>query len=236
MAIPTFVAAGTNNTGTGIVTGGMPAGATTDDILIYRIESWGGDAAPGVTAGWTLVGTRITDNLAIDDARVTVWWAPYSAGISRAVADTGNHTNVRITAWRGCDTTNPIHVSTTDAEVTNVTSHTFVGPTTTVDECKIVCVVAFGDDSNASLASGPTNPNLTSIGQDTFSAVASGNDGAGFVCWGDLATAGDSGTWTMGVTTAERSAAVIFALKPPAGGGGGATHPGWRNAFGGGWF
>jgi hypothetical protein len=236
VAVPTFVAEGTNNTGTAGVIGGMPAGATTNDILVYHIESYGNEAEPTLTTGWTRVASTGVPLGSLDDPRITVWWAPYSAGIDRNVADTGDHTNVRILAYRGCDTTNPIDVALTGTNPSNVLSHTIAGPTTTVAECLVCLAVAIGDDSNTGVTS-VANASLTSItSRDTYIAVASGNDGARFGYSGEKATAGATGSWTFSVATAERSAGIIYALKPPAGGGGGATHPGWRNSLGGGWF
>ena len=82
--------------GTGAVTPDFPAGVTTGDFLLLRIEGEGEDGnADGPPTGgeWTAVGVgsvaSATDG-ASDRTRLSVYWAPYDPDINRTVPDAGD--------------------------------------------------------------------------------------------------------------------------------------------------
>ena len=221
----TFVAAGTAAAGLGAVTPGMPTGATTDDLLICHIEGEGEDTANDNmtdTVAWTLIGSvaSATDG-AIDRTRHSLWWAPYSAGINREVADAGDHTLAVITAWRGVNLAAPIHQQQSTIDNTNDTAGTATGVTTTLADCLIVISNTAGDDNgagasvgfsawtNASLA----NPSITeAAGGDV--GTSQGSDASIGIAYGGLAAAGASGTTTWTIGASEETAAWVIALPP----------------------
>lgn len=233
----TFVSSGTNNNGTANVLPGLPANGQTDDFMIMAVESSGINNQPATPTGWTLLETARTGapTYIADDARMTVFHAWYSSGINRTVVDSGDHTGARIHMFRGVDLTTPIEAWTFSADAANVTSHSHTSPTTLTDGAFVVGCFAIGDDGWT--LSALANTSLVSATDTGLSLYASGNDGGHFVAYGEKATAGAVNNWTFTSSLAERSAGIVLALKPAGGGGGGgATHPGWRNAFGGGWF
>ena len=219
MAI-TFVAAGTGAAGTTTATPGMPAGATTDDLLILVIEGEGEDVnADGVPTGWTSIGSvaSATDG-AVDRTRCTVAWAWYDAGISRVVPDAGNHTIAQIFAFRGVDTTTPFDVaSTTGTNATNATSHTAAtGMTTSTDGAMVVLAYTHGDGTLTN-PSAWANANLASATGTTAFMNDSGSDGTVGIIYGIDTTAGAVGSFTWSTATTEERSWRAMALRPASG-------------------
>ena len=211
-----FVAAGTTGAGTGAVTPGMPAGATTGDLILLHIEGEGEDAnADGSPTGgaWTLVGTvaSATDGLT-DRTRHTIYWAWYDAGLNRTVPDAGNHTLAVLTAWRGVDSTTPFDVaSVSSSSATNNTSVSITGLTTVTDGAMIVASSSAGDDTTYTSWA---NASLASITEAVDITTTSGSDGSIHVAYGIKTSFGAVSATTATSSASEEEANWCMALRP----------------------
>ena len=215
MALPTFVAAGSSAAGAGAVTPGDPAGAATGDILLCHIEGEGEDASADLMTdmgAWTQIATVANDTGgSAFDTRHTLHWAPWSAGLNREVADAGQHTFAIITAWRGVDTTTPIHKNQTSSDDSNNSAVSITGVTTTLPDCLIVASHTAGDNVTIS---GEANASLGSLTERVDVNTTQGSDGHIAVYSGTLAVAGASGTTTATQSANEREANICIALAP----------------------
>lgn len=220
----TFVAAGTAAGGTGSVTPGMPAGATTDDLLILVIEGEGEDTSadsPPTGGAWNTIGSvaSATDG-AVDRTRCSVYWAWYDAGINRTVPDAGNHTMARVYAFRGVDATTPLDGVTpaSGSSSTNATSHSAAtGLTSASDGAMAILAYSHGDDALSSPGT-PTNANLASVNDGGAADTSSGSDGTVGLLYGIRTTAGAIGTFAWSTSATEERAWWAFVLRPDSGG------------------
>jgi hypothetical protein len=223
MAI-TFVAYASAN-GSAAVTPAMPTGATTNDLLICFIEGEGEDAnADNMTdtGAWTSGGTVASGTTgAGDKTRLTWWWAWYSAGINRQVADAGQHTGAVLTAWRGVDATTPFDgvtpLSTSDG--TNDTAANFVGITTGTDNAAVIFATSAGDNPGtahpASIGfSSWANGDLTGFAEVVDVGGPAGSDWSIGIAWGIDTTAGTVAAATATIGASEESASWTIALRP----------------------
>ena len=216
--------------GTGAVTPALPSGLADGDIYILTIEGEGedtnADAAP--TGGaWTAIDgstgsvASATDGLA-DRTRNSCYWAVYTAASppNRVVPDAGNHTIAVITAWRGVDTTTPIHQVASSSSSTNNTSVSITAASnTSVDGCMIVVTTTAGDNNataypGTAMFSSWTNANLASITEAVDVNSNAGSDGAIGIAYGILTTAGAIGTTTATNSLSEEEANWCIALLP----------------------
>lgn len=212
----TFVAAGTGAGGVGAVTPGMPAGATTDDLLLIVIEGEGEDASDDAvpTGGdWTLIESVASDTTGlVADTRCTVGWAWYDAGINLTVPDAGNHTLARVFAFRGVDSTDPIGAFTSGSESVNTSSHSVAsGLTTEADNSLVAFAFTHGDDSLS--VSGGANATLTDFASAGTVETSENSDGTIGLFYGTKATAGGAGTFSWTVAENEKLAWVAVELK-----------------------
>ena len=154
---PKFRSAGTKDSGTGAITPPIPAGATTNDIMLLVVQS--SNETISAPSGWTLVtgcdagtGTAATSG----SVRSTVFWKRHSGSESDpTVADTGNHTIGQIFAFSGCVTSgDPLDVTASTTYSTALTWPKCPNLTTTVDNTFVVKIVAHAIDSNSAQANG----------------------------------------------------------------------------------
>ena len=217
MAI-TFVAAGTGAGGTATATPGMPAGATTGDILILVIEGEGEDVnadSPPTGGAWNTIGSiaSATDG-AVDRTRCSVYWAWYDSGINRVVPDAGNHTIARIYALRGVDTTDPIDATSTSGSALNATSHTAATGLSSVTNGAMAVLAYTHGDGTGTVPASWANANLVSANNGGYYENNSGSDGTVGIIYGIKTTAGAIGSFTWGTTASEERAWWAMALRP----------------------
>jgi len=225
MAI-TFVAAGAKANGSsGDVTANMPAGYTTDDLLILHVGTVGssGDSEPTISAtGWTQFGSPPTRaSTALGDSQAVLYWKiATSASETAPVASSGGYTDhviLVVSAWRGTDLTNPIAPeSSVPTNNTGTTSHSFSNPSTPSDGCMVVNFITGGDRTNTTNFSSWTNASLASITEAYDFATAAGNDSIIACAYGINTTSSSVNNTT--VTSDGNTDTVCFsvALAPPS--------------------
>lgn len=219
MAAPTFVNAGTADSGNSSVTPGMPSGVQTDDFLLLVIEGEGEDTSaddPPTGGEWTTIGSvaSATDSAA-DRTRCSAYYHRYAGSDPNlTVPDAGNHTLARIYAFRGVDwTSGPFDATLhTFSSGTNATSHNSGGssPATANTDSLVVLAHSHGDDL---LTVGSyANTSLTDIGTGGDAETAAGSDGTINCAYGTKATAGAPAQWTWTTADSEEHAGFVFAL------------------------
>lgn len=214
---PTFVAAGTSASGTGDVTPGLPAGHTTNDILLLFVQS--DMQAASAPAGYVKVGPAAGLGVAAaaGGTLLTVFWKRDGGSESDpTVTDTGDHTLAQIIAIRGCPTTGDpfINVGATRKATASTTGTASAGATP-VDGCMVVNAFAHALDSASAVFSGWTNADLTSVTERIDVATADGNGGGIGVATGVKAVAGGF-TGTTVTETSTTDVSLTFVMLPSA--------------------
>lgn len=219
MALPTYVGTGTFTNGHGAINVPWPTHAT-NDIGILVVET--ANEAVTTPSGWTPVvsspqGTGTAGGTAA--TRLSMYWrrAVSAAESAAAVADSGNHQVGAILVFRGCITTeNPVHVSAGTINATASTSATLPSVTTTVVDCVVIQAIAHGIDSNTAQLSGWSHGGaLTGLTQILNGSDKVQNGGGLGAVYGNLASAGASGTTNVTLGTAFAVGMISIALKPP---------------------
>lgn len=214
-AAPSYQAAGTAVSATGVVSPAWPAHAI-DDVALLFVESAGGEAATlSVPAGFVAVANSPT-GAGTAGTRITVFWARATSTSMAAptVADPGNHVYAQIITYRNVfPTGNPWDVIGSGIKAAASTALTVTGVTTTVADTLVVQVAARDDDANGAEFSAQTNANLVGIAERSDAGTTSGN-GGGFSVWdGSMAAAGATGSTTVTVVNSI-NAFLTIALKP----------------------
>jgi hypothetical protein len=172
----------TVSTGTATIT--IPSGVQGQDVMFLFVAS----SQVGLTvAGWTLVDSRAPS--ASGSGSTHAVYRKVAAGSSGSPSSdvgatvnivpngsTGSRTAVAFVAWRGLDTSNPVHAE--DATPSNpgagVTAFTGPSVATTVDGCDILTVLM---DKNSVPPLGATVPSgYTSRSSATFSSGSGVSD------------------------------------------------------------
>ncbi len=218
-AVPTYVAAGTAQSGVGGSTIPLPAGTQADDILIIFIETSNNTIT--VPSGWAHVtgspqGTGTSD--AIGSTGINAIWKKHSGSeASVTFADPGEHHSAQMHAWRGVLTSaSPGANGVGSANASATTAFSASGPTTTIHNELLIIAVGTGiDSSTARWAShGLSGTGVTSVNLRRDASVNAGA-GGGFAVWdGTVATPGAVTTVTATTTNATEMAWVLFSLKP----------------------
>ncbi len=220
MALPTYIGTGTFTLGAGAINIPWPT-HITNDIGILVVET--ANEAVTTPSGWTAVasspqGTGTAAGTAA--TRLSMFWrrAASAAETAAAIADSGDHQDGAIMVFRGCITTeDPIHVSTGSVNATASTSATLPSVTTTVDDCVVVQAIAHGIDSNTAQLSGWTHGGaLIGLTQILNESTKTKNGGGVGAVYGNLSTAGASGTTGVTLATAFAVGMITIALKPPS--------------------
>jgi len=225
-SLPTFVSAGTVSSGAAGVTPGVPASTAADDILIITVESENETAATlsGGNQTWTEIGgaggAGVGTGSAVDATRIQAFWARRGATTPTmpSTSDTGDHQQVRCTAWRGCYTQgDPIGGSQTSTESGNTdASGSATGFTTlTANEMVLIAIgTALPDtaDTGAEFSS-PANANLGSVTERTDNTTNAGTGGGMGLISGTKATAGAIGATTFTTAQSTAKAMLVFSLK-----------------------
>lgn len=198
MAI-TYVGKGTATSSTGSISLSVPSGYAQDDLLLAVVQSQGDTVS--IPSGWT----EIEPSQAVHES----YWEPGfyngdytaltvfykiagSSESSLSVADSGDHTSGCMFAFRGVNTSTPVHTKANSTKGTHSNSLGWPNITTTVDGCMVVfCGTddwdyawSSGDIANASCAS------LASLTKDLTQGWSSGTGGSILVYHGIDTTAG----------------------------------------------
>ena len=196
----------------------LPSGSAADDILLLAIEGAGedgnADAAP--TGGdWTLIGTVANGTTGAPAyTRLTLYWHRYDGTTSPnlTVPDAGDHTLAAVIAYSGAKTDgNPFEAHEFDSLSSLSTSHSQSSIDSITDDSLIIWVIACGDSV---FTSAWANSSLASVARRFQENTYRGNDGHISVYDGQLATAGDTGTFSTTGTPPETRASCLLALAP----------------------
>jgi len=219
-AAPTFQAAGTKQSGAGVLTVAWPT-HQTDDIALLFVETPNEAVTLTTPAGFVEVtgspqglGTANTAGA----VRLTVFWAraTSNAMASPVTYDPTNHAYAIILTYRGVIATgDPWDVTAGSTKTPASTTTTFPAVTTSVANCLIVLAAAVDlDATSTAVWSAFTNSNLTGIAERVDQVVNTGVGGGLGIADGTMATAATTGT-TAGTLTSSITAQMTIALKPP---------------------
>lgn len=215
MALPTFVAAGAVNSGTGAITFAQPAGILVGDVLLGFVET--DDQALIAGGDWALLLNAPVS--LTNETRLYVFYkvAVATTGQVLPVSDSGDHQGGAVLAFRGASTTPwNITVQSSNQEVTTDPTLTITGGTTTVNDCLIVAAVAVSNSSTGARFASWTNANLGSVTERFDNSWTAGNGGGIGIATGTLATAGAIGnTTTVNTNVNPGWAALVIAIPPP---------------------
>lgn len=215
-AIPYYVNKGAFTIGTGAISVPVPAGYADGDVFILLVST--ANQAITTPDGWTEVTNSPQYTGSAGDAlgvRLGVFWK-YVSGAQSAVsvADSGSYTAAQIFCFRGCNQTNPIHIT---AGTTYASSYSPVCPavTTSIANCLILLCVGLDRDANDTAnLSGWSNGNLSSLAEVGDETGNSGTGGGIGLAIGGKAGAGNTGTTSVNQATANPTALITVALAP----------------------
>lgn len=215
LVAPTFVAIGTAANGTGDITPTLPAGHTTDDILLLFVQT--SNQTVTAPAGWTQLGPAVGFGTAAaaGSMRLTTFWKRHDGSESDpTVSDPGDHAIAQIMAIRGCVSTgDPFLNIGTARKTTASTTGTAPGGGTPVDACLVVAAFAHALDSASAVFSSPTNADLSSVTERIDVATTDGTGGGIGVITGVKAAAGTFAA-TTATETSTTDVAQTFVLLP----------------------
>lgn len=216
VAAPTFVAAGVSASGTGDITPGLPAGHTTNDILLLFVQSSNQTAT--APAGWAQLGPAAGFGTAATalSTRGTIFWKRHDGSeVDPTVTDTVDHTLGQIVGIRGCVTTGDpfLCIGTTKPKLTASTTGTASAGATPWEQCLVVNAFFHGLDSATAVFSSWTNASLASITEAIDVATADGTGGGIGVAYGVLTNAGNFVATTV-TETSTTDVSVTFIMLP----------------------
>ena len=222
-AMPTFVASGSQASGTGAITPALPLGIAANDILLLFVETANQAAAITKQAGgiWAEVANS-PQGVEVDGStnatRLTVFWSRYN-GIQTAptVGDSGDHTIGIIIAIRGVTTSgNPWDVAAGSTDAFPDTLGSIPGALTTVADTFIVAAITTNvpDANGTNVFSSWANASLTNVTERFDVSRTAGNGGGIGIAIGEKATAGIYGNTTMTISVLAARAMMSLALKP----------------------
>lgn len=219
MPMPTVYAVGAAVSSPGAaVTPAIPAGTTTDDIvlLFHEMDPALNAAALGAITGYADVVNSPQSQTTGLPTRLTVRWhratGPESGTIS--VPAVTNHQVCFLIGIRGAVVSgNPWNVTAGAIAASSATVN-FPTLTTTAADCLILQAVTTGADiATGQLSGTPTNAALASITVRSNSWTTSGTGGGVALISGQKATAGAVGTTAGTLATANTQALMTVAIQ-----------------------
>lgn len=219
MAAPTFIRRATQNSGTGAVTYDYPFPFNGGEFLLAVVEDANEGATPTPTpSGWTLlsgtpVGTGTAAGTTATAIRLYYKFAAPGDTLSFTLGDLGDHQVGAMIAVEGVDKTTPFDATSVTGTAASSTSVTLLGITTVTNNALVLCFVADMFDSATPQGSSFAHAGLTSVGSDSFGAIA-GNGGGISYLYGVRATAGATGTGSCTLANTSVQALLTIALRP----------------------
>jgi adhesin HecA-like repeat protein len=214
-----FVAVGSQASGTGAITAALPSGIQTDDLLLLVVES-ANQAITVNTSGWTELtsspqGTGTAGGTAATELAVYWRWVDGTETNTR-IADSGDHTIAAIGAYRGVYKPAPFNAQAGAVNATASTTCTFPTVTTTVDDCLVLLMNAraLPDSNTNAQTTNHTNANLSGLAANFEYNTNAGNGGGFCVESGLKATAGAVGTSTATNSVSTVTGVITLALTP----------------------
>lgn len=223
MAAPSIRAAGTVATGSGNVTPGIPAGSTTNDIMLLYVHS-SNQTITGPGSGWVEVpdspqGTGTA--AAAGSVRLAVFWKRHTGSESNpTITDTGDHTFAVIISVQGCVTSgDPWDVTAGGVDSSATSLPAPADDTTTVSDTFVLFAWAHARDSNTANLSGSTGSTNLDGGitaTHTDSSVNTGT-GGGFIIQSGVKNSPGSlaGSYQILLAASSKTGKHTIALKPP---------------------
>jgi hypothetical protein len=225
MALPTYVASGTYAEGTGAIVPGLPAGHTTDDILVLQVETNGNQPA-SAPSGWTQFPNSPQDEAVAGGICLAAFWKRHDGSeTAPTVADTGNHQSAFIAAYRGVRNTGNPYDEDAGASAGNIdasadTAFDSATITTTEADCMVVCFAAHGlDGLTAGNFGTPSNSDLANVAERHDDSTSSGSGGGIALFDGEKASAGSVGAFTSTLGSSAPHASIVVALVGVSDGG-----------------
>lgn len=212
--VPTIIV-GAEFSGTGVPTATLPAGHTTNDILLLLLQS-SNESNITAPAGYQQLGPQNAIGAAATagTTKLSIFWKRHSGSESApTIPDTGDHTYGVMLAVRGCITTgDPFHFLGNAWEFTTSTTGTGPRGRTSVDDCLVLTIFGHGIDNASAQASSPTNSSLSSVTEQFDDGTTDGTGGGICVVSGVKEEAGEvtATTVTWANTTVDVSSMIAF--------------------------
>lgn len=210
-----YVGSGSVGQGSGGVTPSLPAGVTTDDLLIMVVET---DAAntPTPPAGWAAMPESGVNG---GGTKLTMWYIFHTGSAPpTSVPDPGDHIVAQIAAFRGVDTTSPFDTSAQRVDSSGGASSYFPGITTTVDYVVLFCAATTTDDLDVFSNYANAGSMIPPITQILSGSTTSFNDGSLRAVWGFAGLAGATGDVTFDHNLTNTRVMATVGLVPADGG------------------
>jgi hypothetical protein len=188
----------------------QPAGLADSDVLIALLDKGNNDAITKPT-GFELI-RQVYVSGSGELLELTAYYKPVLDASNEPANYTFSWSNSIeaggiLAAYSGCDTANPVNISTPNDGNTNPL--TMLSVTTTRDECMILCVGADYEWRSKSLPSGT----------DLRATMLSDSSEVALRLWDfEQASAGASGSKTSTLGSASNWIGFTIALQPPAAG------------------
>jgi hypothetical protein len=225
----------TNATGTTSLVINKPTGVVSGDVMIVNIAQSGpsgaGELSNPTSLGWTLIDGR-------DLQGGTKRWGAVMykvAGGSEPANYTftldagGNSAAGSIVAFSGVDVTGgvlvgggaggPFDVNPGTLNVTDASTATATAKTTVSANAAVIMFAEIAGSGSASttFSSWTIGGSISPFTELYDNGTTTGDDASVGAAWGIKATAGSTGTGTVNLSPADRSGAIIIALKPVPG-------------------
>lgn len=221
MAIPSYVASGTQTIGAGAVAPPWPA-HQVGDIAFLFVETANQAAVLSDDQGFVeITGSPVGLGVGgvAASVRITVFWcrAISTSMGAPTIATTGDHIVSRISTVRNAVATGyPVHIVTSGTLLVPDTAVSVPGGTTTINDCLMLILIANSTDNATSQTSGQTNADFSSV-TEVFDANTTTGVGGG-ICFtrAGFATAGPFGATTALLATLSTQVLMTIAVLPLA--------------------
>ena len=177
----TFLAAGSQASGTGNITVGLPSGIQNGDLLLLVCETANQNItvpSPWVEITSSPQGTGTAGGTAATEVHVYYFFAD-GTETAPTITGTTNHKVAGIGLYRGVHDTTPFNAQAGQVNTTANTTCTFPSVTTTVADCLVLLINAraLPDSNTNTQTTNHTNANLTGIATDFEYNTNAGNGG-----------------------------------------------------------
>ena len=212
---PAVRAVGTFAHGTADVTPGLPAGHTTNDILLLFVQSANQTAT--APSGWAQLGPASGNGSAAvsGSTRLTVFWKRDGGSeTDPTVTDTGDHTAAIVVAISGAQTSgDPFLCIGATRKPTASTTGTGEGGGTPVDQCMVVQGFGSALSTAAAVFSSWTDADLSSVTEQVDNSCTDGVGGGIGVATGIATTSKTFAAMTV-TETSTADAGLTFLILP----------------------